>query len=32
MDRKIKIMVGSTVYGFENELYLNAVDECNKYA
>ena len=21
MDRKIKIMVGSTVYGFENELY-----------
>ena len=21
MDRKMKIMVGSTVYGFENELY-----------
>lgn len=21
MDRKIKILVGSTVYGFENELY-----------
>lgn len=21
MDRKVKILVGSTVYGFENELY-----------